>query len=292
MRVGLIQIDGKLPNLSLMKISAYWKGQGAEVVFPWDYQDMFCKVDKAYAAVIFDWNRNKAKRLLPYGVEIGGTGWDLVKNLPDEINSMMPDYSIYGIDYGMGYTSTGCIRRCPFCVVWRKEGEVKEVCMPVDLLNENKELVLLDGNFLASPKWEEKSKQIIDNGIHIDFTQGLDLRLVDEKKAEYIAAMKHKKRIHFAWDDVKTETQIRAGLELLLKNGIHPDKISLFVLCNYDSTFDQDLHRVNTLIGYGVNPYVMIYDRKKAPHEIKALGRWCNRAQIRRSCSFEDYDRR
>lgn len=51
------------------------------------------------------------------GVEVGGTGWDLKKRLPPEIENMKPDDTLYGIDYGMGFTSRGCIRNCKFCVV-------------------------------------------------------------------------------------------------------------------------------------------------------------------------------
>jgi radical SAM superfamily enzyme YgiQ (UPF0313 family) len=249
MRVGLIQVDGKLPNLALMKLSAWHKSQGDEVIFPYDYYDMFVgQVDKVYAAVVFDWNRKQAAEYAKLGAVVGGTGWDLKTSLPIEIESIKPDYDLYGIDYGFGFTARGCIRNCQFCVVPRKEGFIKEVAMPAELVNsKSKELILLDNNFLASPLWREKSQQIIDMKIKVDFTQGLDIRLVDDEKAELLAAMKHRKRIHFAFDSLDIEKEIRRGIELLLSQGINHDRLSFYVLVNFNSTIEQDLKRISIL---------------------------------------------
>jgi hypothetical protein len=292
MRVGLIQVDGKLPNLALMKLSAWHKSQGDEVIFPYDYQDMFAgKMDKVYAAVVFDWNRGKAAEYARWGAVVGGTGWNLKTMLPSEIESMKPDYELYGIDYGFGFTSRGCIRNCQFCVVPRKEGNIHEVAMPKELLNpKSKELILLDNNFLASPLWREKSLQIIDQKIKVDFTQGLDIRLVDEEKAELLAAMKHRKRIHFAFDSLQIEKEVRHGIELLLSQGINHDRLSFYVLVNFSSTIEQDLKRIAILDEYGVNSFVMVYNKANAPQKIKHLARWCNKYQTKKSCRFEDYD--
>jgi hypothetical protein len=292
LRVGLIQVDGKLPNLALMKLSAWHKSQGDEVVFPYDYQDMFAgKVDKVYVAVIFDWNRKKATKYAKLGAVIGGTGWNFTTTLPTEIESMKPDYDLYGIDYGMGFTQRGCIRRCKFCVVWRKESHIKEVAMPIELINQkSKELILLDNNFLASPLWREKSQQIIDHKIKVDFTQGLDIRLVDDEKSELLAAMRHRKRIHFAFDNLQIEKEVRHGIELLLSQGINHDRLSFYVLVNFNSTIEQDLKRIAILDEYGVNSFVMVYNKATAPQKIKYLARWCNKYQTKKSCSFKDYD--
>jgi hypothetical protein len=280
-----------MPNLALMKLSAWHKSQGHSVVFPYDYQDMFApQVDKVYASVVFSENREQAGYYAKLGAEVGGTGWDLTKCLPPEIEAIKPDYSLYGVDYGLGFTSRGCIRQCSFCVVPVKEGSIRHVCMPSDLINPNsKELILLDNNFLASPLWREKARQIIDNGYKVDFTQGLDIRLVNQEEAEYIAAMKHRKRIHFAFDHLGLERDVRHGVELLLKQGIHPDRISFYILVNFNSTLEQDLQRIAVLDEYGVNSFVMVYDKANAPKRIKHLARWCNKYQTKKSCKFKDY---
>lgn len=296
MLVGLIQIDGKLPNLALMKLSAYHKQRGDTVSLlkPDDIllgDPLFDRPDKLYAAVVFDWNRPVAKRLQRIGAVVGGTGWDLSTVLPPEIETMKPDYDLYGIEYGFGFTSRGCIRNCQFCVVPRKEGTIREVALPVDLENPlSKVLVLLDNNYLASPLWREKSQQIIDRGYKVDFTQGLDIRLVDQEAAEFLAAMKHRKRVHFAFDSLDIEREVRTGIELMLSKGIHHDRLSFYILVNYNSTIEQDLRRIEILDEYGANAFVMVYNKAAAPQKIKHLARWCNKYQTKKSCRFEDYN--
>lgn len=131
MRIGLIDLDGKLPNLALMKISTYYKAQGHEVRLN-DF-----KADKLYCSVIFARSREKVEALkqqYPH-MEIGGTGWDLTTKLPPEIHNCKPDYDIYTPEFiyerikggigkkenklkkaevivnsGIGFSSRGCIR--------------------------------------------------------------------------------------------------------------------------------------------------------------------------------------
>lgn len=298
MRIGLIHIDGKLPNLALMKLSAWHKAQGHEVELlkPDDVlkgQSLFGARDKLYGATVFTDSRPIANNLARIGVEVGGTGWDLVKRLPPEVEAVKPDYELYGINYGFGFTSTGCIRTCEFCVVPIKEGGIKEVAWPSELINPlSNELILLDNNYLASPLWREKSQQIIDHGYKVDFTQGLDIRLLGKEQADYLAAMKHRKRIHFAFDHLGIERDVRTGIELLLSKGIHHDRLSFYILVNFNSTIEQDLKRIAILDEYGVNSFVMVYDKQHAPQKIKHLARWCNKYQTKKSCTFAEYDPR
>lgn len=291
-RVGLIQVDGKLPNLALMKISSWHKKQGHEIVFPYDYRNLFAgKVDKVYAAVVFSENRKQAEYYKKCGADVGGTGWDLTKRLPTEIEDMKPDYELYGIDHGMGFTSRGCIRKCKFCVVPEKEGSIHHVAMPADLLNPlSNRLTLLDNNAMASPMWEKVAHQLIDKKIIVDFTQGNDIRLMTERNAELLANMRHGKRLHFAYDNLNITDDVVKGINLLCSAGFHSDRLSFFVLTNYDTTFDQDMKRIKTLTDLGVNPYVMIYNKLNAPAKIKHLQRWSNSIPpLRKLCSFEDY---
>ncbi|MDT8901859.1 radical SAM protein [Anaeroselena agilis] len=304
LQVALIQVDGKLPNLALMKLSAYHKARGDDVILyrnPDDYllgQDLFNPIDKAYAAVIFDDTVKRsslrlAKKLAAAGVEVGGTGWDITKTLPPDIEALPADYDLYGITYGFGFTSRGCIRTCPFCVVPRKEGNIRHVAWPVEIANpKSKALVLLDNNFLASPLWREKAQQIIDHGYRVDFTQGLDIRLVTDEAADYIANMKHGRRIHFAFDHIGDEQIVRSGIEKLLARGLRGDDLSFYVLTNYNSTHEDDRRRVDILDEYGANPFIMVYDKRKAPEITRRLALWCNKYWSKKACRFEDFDRK
>lgn len=307
MHIGLIDIDSKIPNLVLMKLSAWHKSKGdtVQLLSPDDVlkgQDLFSHPDKMYATLVFDENASRqarknvviAKKIALAGVEIGGTGWDLKKSLPAEIEAMKPDYDLYGIDYGMGFLSRGCIYQCGPCVVWRKEGFVHHVAWPWELVNpRSKELVIMDGIFNGSPHWQEKALWLINNGYTVDITQGMSIRLVNKQAAELIKALKHRNKVHFAFDHIAYEPEVRRGIELLLKTGMRADSLTFYILTNYDSTFEQDMQRIAVIEEYGANPYVMIYDKMHAPRKIKDLQRWCNsRPPIRKVCRFEDYNPR
>ena len=99
----IIDIDSTIPNLALHKIELFHKQQGDEV-----YWNMpIIPVDKTYVSIIFDWNKSKGHEWLGKDVEVGGSGWDLSSSLPPEIDAMKPKLNF-------GFTTRGCIRRCPF----------------------------------------------------------------------------------------------------------------------------------------------------------------------------------
>lgn len=130
-RILLIDADSTIPNLALMKISAYHKAIGDIVGF--DVEDP----DKVYCSIIFKKNRHMAdglRFLYPNAdIDIGGSGYDLKKTLPDCIESMTPDYTIYPDNKSYyGFTSRGCIRHCPFCIVHDKEGGFRRIYGTVD----------------------------------------------------------------------------------------------------------------------------------------------------------------
>ena len=102
MRILLIDIDSKIPNLALMKLSAYHRTCNDDVGF--DITDP----DKVYASVIFRKNKHLVDGLKFYypnaDIIIGGSGYDISVSLPDEIELMKPDYSLYPeCDYSIGF---------------------------------------------------------------------------------------------------------------------------------------------------------------------------------------------
>ena len=291
MKVLLIQVDGKWPNLALMKLAAWHKAQGDQV-----YLDRGCDPERVYIGCIFTKNRPKAlgiARMFPQSeVIIGGSGVNYEK-LPDEIEHTCPDYELFGIKYSMGYTSRGCFRKCPWCLVPRMYGDIHEHAHLDEFIRHDK-VRLLDDNFLASSNWAEKLEDMGRRGTKVCFTQGLDIRLVDMEAAKLLSKVQYRenhfqrRRLYFSWDLPEIEDKVIEGIDLLEKADIPARQLMFYVLVGFNTSYDEDLHRIRTLAERGCLPYVMPYnDRKDSyyPH----LERWVNR-RMYEFIPWEKYD--
>ena len=155
MNIALVDIDShNFPNLVLMKLSAWHKVQGDKTYLlrPKDIlngDNLFTPYDKIYGACVFRENANIAKAIEVAGGYVAGSGSGKTDTLPDEIEHIMPDYSLYGItDTAYGFLTRGCPRRCPFCIVSEKEGiESRKVADLSEWWAGQKHLKLLDPNF-------------------------------------------------------------------------------------------------------------------------------------------------
>ena len=284
-----------------MKLSAWHKGQGDDVRL----LQRATPVDRLYASAVFTWNRDAALVLKKQGAVIGGTGVDLRTELPFEVEGMRPDYSLYGIDYGLGYLMRGCIWQCAFCVVPEKEGRPRAVAAIDDLLNPTSDrkrpfVVLLDNEFFWKVRWAiDKLTEFIDRRIDFCPSQGLDVRVMTPELASVLAAAPYfnlhhtRRQITFAFDDIRIEARYRRGVEMLLSAGIPAKNLQSFILVGFNSTLGDDLRRIEIIREYGIDPYVMLYrdprtgvvSKKK---ELRHLARWVNR-RLLKVCSFEDY---
>lgn len=301
MRVGLIDVDGhNFPNLPLMKISAYHKSRGDSVEW---YEPLFSgHMDKVYMSKVFTFTPDYQYCINANEVIKGGTGYsypDGGEELPEEIEHIYPDYQLYKDafpDTAYGFLTRGCPRGCDFCIVGKKEGRcARKVADLSEFWNGQKNIVLLDANMFACKEWKDLSVQLIESGAWVDFSQGCDIRLMTDEKAEYTKRMKIK-QVHFAWDRYEDKEKIVPQFKRF-KEITQWDyrKLGVYVLCNFNTTFEQDLDRVYTLRELGYNPYVMLYEKDKLPakHRLKLLQRWVNNRIIFRSCKrFEEYDGR
>jgi hypothetical protein len=286
MRVGLAQVDGKWPNLALMKISAWYKKQGDQV----GWFSPLEKFDRVYASKIF--RDTPDDPYLPIGVIKGGTGHDkgfICSQLSGEMERCEPDYSIYPqFKPAIGFTTRGCIRQCPFCIVPRKEGLLKIVAKVKNILQDRTELILLDNNLTAAPfdHFKETLEFLINNRISTDFSQGIDIRLLNDEHASLLSQVKLLKQIPFAWDDPGIEKQVREGIQRIKKYML-PYKVKCYVLIGFNTTPEEDLHRVEVLRGLSVDPFVMPYNKNDLYQ--KRFARWVNRKEIFKSVKWEDY---
>ena len=133
---------------------------------------------------------------------------------------------------------------------------------------------------------------MIESGAYVDFNQGIDVRLMTDKKIEYLNKMKIKE-IHLAWDkpDEDLKEDFKRFSELYKRKSASQKVV--YVLVNYTSSLEEDLYRIYTLRQLGFDPYIMIYNKKNADKIYKDMARWVNNRFIwRNTKKFEDYRRR
>lgn len=291
MNIGLIDVDGhNFPNLALMKISSWHKQQGNNVEW---VDALVGNYDRVYMSKVFTFTDDYVWPINATEVVRGGTGYNLHNKLDYEIEHAYPDYSLYGVKEAYGYLTRGCPRGCDFCIVAEKEGKVSEKVADLkEFWNGQKEIKLLDPNILACKDWKELLQQLIDSKAYVDFTQGLDIRLMTPQKAEMLNQIKIK-MIHFAWDNYEFKTyDMLKKFRPLLKYNVR--KLRVYVLVNFNTTIEQDLDRIYKLKELDYDPYVMIFEKEKLKkgHELKKLQRWVNNKFIFRSCAtFEEYQK-
>lgn len=290
MKIRLVDIDSKIPNLALMKISAWHKSQGDRVGF--DIEDP----EKVYASCIFTKNAWKARGLQfmypDAEIEIGGSGIDLTKTLPVEIERIKPDYDLYPSTYSLGFTTRGCIRKCQFCIVPEKEGRLCRWQHISEWHDSRFDTVIcLDNNITADREWFfENTDYILENRLKFNAIQGMDIRLMTDEIAERLKAIRWSGQYHFAFDRIADEEAVRSGITVLKEAGINTrHDVTFYVLVGFDTTPEEDIRRCRVLKDLGTNPFVMQYRRTA---DTKRLAWWANRKQAFWSFDIDDLDRR
>ncbi|MHB1601362.1 MAG: radical SAM protein [bacterium] len=255
MKIALINIDSKIPNLALMKISAFHKAQGDSV----SWFNAFEQYDKVYSSKVFSYSKDYD--YYPDDVIKGGSGYisnDTV--LPDEIEHTCPDYSLYpDMDYSMGFITRGCIRTCNFCIVPKKEGYIRPNA-DIDEFVRHKNLVLLDNNVLASDFGLKQIEKIIDCKIKADFNQGLDARIIADNPAiaELLSKVKWLKPIRMAMDNMGESEAVIKSTELLRKYSATPREYSVYVIVRTGEINDA-IKRVEICRKLNLNPFAQPY---------------------------------
>lgn len=311
MRIGLIDIDGgkTFPNLALMKISSWYKSKGHEVMWYTPFDGHF---DEVYMSKVFSFTPDYDYIIDADIIHRGGSGYciDLVDGkevfhpdkdiqLPNEIEHMFPDYSIYPAltrDTAFGFLTRGCPRGCNFCIVGKKEGRCsRKVADLSEFWNGQKNIVLCDPNILACKDWKELLQSLIDSNAIVDFNQGLDIRMMTEEKAHMLKQIKMKE-IHFAWDRYEDKESVLPKLKVfsdICSKKMNAHNVIVYTLVNFDTTLEQDIERIYTLRDLGYWAYVMIYDKEHCDPVYKRLQRWCNNRFIFAKCPrFEDYGKK
>lgn len=272
--IGLYNLEPKYTNIALEKVRMFYelRGERVENYFPLERR----KYDVVYCSSIFTWTD---KSYVMPDMICGGTGFDLKTTLDFTIDMMKPKINV-------GFTTRGCIRKCGFCVVPEKEGNIRAVGDIYDFWDgKSKEIVILDNNILAVPThFADICKQIKKEALKVDFNQGLDFRLMDRNLLRIAKDIKMP-IWRFAWDNIKTKKRAIHFLEMLQEENIKATR--WYVLIGFDSTEREDIERVETLKEWGHDPFVMPYNRHYSYQ--RNFARWVNHKAIFKSVQWKDY---
>lgn len=268
-RIILYDIDSKIPNLALMKLSSYYKEKGFQVIL--SKGTHYIKAGKYFAGTVFYTRKSQEKiaalkNLYGQNINIGGSGIDLKKRLPPAIESCFPDYNLYNHhQYALGFLTRGCNKRCPFCLVWRKEGRIKKKSASLaDFVpNEQRNVMLLDDNLLAFSGAEAFLSEMIDGKYSINFCQSLDisyvnkrnfelLQLIDSRNSRFTRSM-----IYFSCNNVKTIKQFVDKKDLLKSFG--KDAVTVITMFGFDTHLSEDYQRLIMLKKLKLIPFFQEY---------------------------------
>lgn len=288
-RALLFQLDGGIPNIALMRIAAHHRSQGHDVELrqtPRPVKELWDAPDFVYGSAIFEQSRGAVEKLLsefPDAI-VGGTGVQVSSRLEDfGITTLEQDYSVYPrCAQSIGFTQRGCRLRCSFCVVPRKEGAMRPERSVWDIWRGDawpRELILLDNDFFGNPHWEQRISEIRQGRFRVSFCQGINARFLTDEAAAAIASVDYRannmraRRIYTAWDNRKDEDRLFAGLERLVRHGVKPDEIMVYMLVGYwpGETAEDRLYRQRKLREFGCRPYPMPYVRTR---ELTGFQRW------------------
>lgn len=286
MKIALHDSDKtNFPNLALMKLSAFHKALGDSVKW---YDPMFeSSFDRVYSSKVFTFTKEDPYLWFEHLIS-GGSGYDLKSTLPDEVEHICPDYTLYGVDYSVGFLTRGCPRRCPWCIVPEKEGGIRAHA-DVDEFRRHDKVVLLDNNVLAHEHGIKQIEKLIQYNCKVDFNQGLDARLIDGPMARLLSKVRWHPSIRLACDSHAMMEPVRRAVENLRWNNCTPSRYFVYTLIQ---DIDEALERIRFLKGIYCDPYAQAYHGRNGEmptREQEDLERWVNMKAAFKSCSWEDY---
>lgn len=296
MRIAIRAVDGHgFPNLALMRLSAWHKAHGDSV----EWFIPLEQYDRVYASKIFTFTPDDP--YLPPDTIRGGTGYDITSKLPAEIEATPPDYTVYPqFKEAYGFLTRGCVNKCPWCVVPKKEGAIRPVADIAEICQTNtgfrRHAILMDNNFLAAPLdfCREQAEKMIHLKVRVDFNQATDARLYDDERAKLMARLPVIRYIRMSCDTDAMIPHCLSAISRLREFGYRRE-VFCYILAANDG-IDSALHRIETLTRRDakVVPFVMPFrsltDNSVVPSaELRRLARWCNRSIIRKTCTFNEY---
>lgn len=288
MRIGLHDSDNTgFPNLALMKLSAWHKAQGDTV----EWWTPLLTYDRVYSSKVFTFTDENP--YLPPDTIKGGTGYGKLDELPPEIDAMFPDYSIYpDCNHAIGFLTRGCIRKCPWCIVPKKEGQIRpyqtwqEIKRP-----DSRDIVFMDNNVLACQHGLEQIEDMGGKNVRVDFNQGLDARLITDDVAKMLSKLKWIRQIRMSADTDAMLDVVLTAIDRLGEYGVKPYRVFVYVLVQDVESAER---RVIALRKVGADPFAQPYRdftaNTEPPLEQRRFARWVNDKAIFKTVpTFAEY---
>jgi hypothetical protein len=288
MRIGLIDIDGhNFPNLALMKLSAWHKSQGDMVSFV----NYFEEYDLVYQSKVFSFTPDNYSVVLCNNITKGGTGYS-VDPLPDHIEHTCPDYSLYpGLISAYGFLTRGCPNKCAWCIVPKKEGQIRANADIDEFLDGRKSVVLMDNNVLASDHGIRQIEKIIRLQIKVDFNQGLDARLIDAPMAKLLSQVRWLSPLRMSCDTDAMLKEVQRATAILRIHGCTPQRYFVYLLVTDVSTALKRATKLRELnLDVFAQPYIDYSGEYKVTKEQRRFARWVNRKAIFKTVEYENYN--
>lgn len=311
MFVRLTQLDGKLPNLALMRLSAWHKARGDTVIYSRSpLRDLHePEYGAVYGSAIFTFTADRVARMraeFPDAI-IGGTGGDTTNEGGSAITVEAIAGDFAELDYehwpefkaSIGFTQRGCRLSCKFCVVPKKEGKPQHAATIAEIWRGQghpKTLHLLDNDFFGGPHWQERVAEIRDGGFKVCFSQGINVRAITDEVADALATIEYRddqfsrRRLYTAWDNLKDESVFFAGVDRLERAGVPPKHLMAYMLIGFDKneTWDRIHHRFNAMVARGIRPFPMVFGNPPR-RDLKQFQRWVVTG-LYRAVPFSEYD--
>jgi len=279
MNINLVT-DAKYHNLALMRLSKHYKERGHHI-----FLNGVGKFELTFGSWLFTWSQKQ-----PCDIE-GGPGIDPALTLENQLPYInfngKPDYSLFNLNYSLGYTWSYCPRKCPFCIVPLQNNPKDHHSIWEFHDIRFKEICLLNNNTFSDPQWRETFQEIWETDLILNDENGYDLRFLDDEKADALKRTKFKNnRIYFAWDRMQDEKEIIAGFEILKKFKLARHDTVIYVLVGFDTTEEEDFYRLQKIHDYGMSPYVMPF--RKNDRHLYALKRFIDQRAYRQYSTIRE----
>jgi hypothetical protein len=287
MKVGLIDVDGhNFPNLALMKLSAWHKSQGNTVSFV----NYFEEYDLVYQSKVFSFTPDNCSVVRCSNIVKGGTGYSTVL-LPDHIEHTCPDYSLYPrLTSAYGFLTRGCPNKCAWCIVPKKEGQIRANADIDEFLDGNKSAILMDNNVLASDHGIRQIEKIIRLRIKVDFNQGLDARLIDLPIAKLLSRVRWLSPIRMSCDTTIMLKECKRATALLRESGCVPQRYFVYLLVtDIPSALDRAMQLRKLNLDVFAQPYIDFSGKNRVTKEQRRFARWVNHKAVFKTVEYENY---